>query len=79
MNQFFYLITALTDFHYFNFVNNDLVYDDGIIKKNIDEINFLQDLVYNDGNGIIKKKKKKIVDEINFSIVLYRIINVQFG
>jgi len=33
MNQFFYLITALTDFHYFNFVNNDLVYDDGIIKK----------------------------------------------
>ena len=21
MNQFFYLITALTDFHYFNFVN----------------------------------------------------------
>ena len=61
MNQFFYLITALTDFHYFNFVNNDLVYDDGIIKKNIDEINFLQDLVYNDGNGIIKKKKKKLL------------------
>ena len=26
--------------------------------QKIDEINFLQDLVYNDGNGIIEKKKK---------------------
>ena len=31
---FFYLIIVLTKFHYFNIVNNDLVYDDEIIKKN---------------------------------------------